>query len=143
MFFKTLLFILITFLSSSIIAQESNTIKTSYTPCKSTLYGLVDCPEGDQSCFNKRLEEKFDSNFVFPPNINKSVLNEKRGVAVFIITKEGKIENIKMEKSIHPQIDDAVINAIMKFNELNWIPSSQGCTPIDFRMSFPVKFSLK
>jgi hypothetical protein len=48
-----------------------------------------------------------------------------------------------MEKSIHPQIDDAVINAIEKFNELNWIPASQRCTPIDFRMSFPVKYSLK
>lgn len=58
----------------------------------------------------------------------------------FVINKQGQINNVKIVKSIHPSLDQEVINAIKGMPQ--WTPGIKNGEIVNVRYRMPVKFNL-
>jgi TonB family protein len=59
----------------------------------------------------------------------------------FIIKKDGKVTNVKIEKSLIKEFDD---EAIRIFESMpNWEPGEKNSKQVDVKMFFPVIFKIK
>jgi hypothetical protein len=68
-----------------------------------------------------------------------NVKNECYFLMTFVITEEGKIENVKVEKSIAEGFDAEVIKNLMKTSK-DWKPAYYKGKPIATQMHYDVKF---
>lgn len=78
-------------------------------------------------------------NIQYPPLARE---NNVQGtvVAEFIVTKQGRIVNIVIKKSLSKECDEEVIRIIKLMPA--WIPARRYGSPISFRMILPVSFRL-
>ena len=82
------------------------------------------CPENDESCFNKKMQQHFQKEFDAElPNSLKLSPGKKRIIMLFKINKEGAITEIKA-KAPHPALQEEAVRIIkllpiMKPGELN------------------------
>ena len=82
------------------------------------------CPENDESCFNKKMQQHFQKEFDAElPNSLKLSPGKKRIIMLFKINKEGAITGIKA-KAPHPALQEEAVRIIkllpiMKPGELN------------------------
>jgi len=59
----------------------------------------------------------------------------------FVVQKDGKVKNVKIERSLSPICDDEVIRIIESMPD--WEPGELDSKSIDIKLYFPVEFKLK
>lgn len=59
----------------------------------------------------------------------------------FVVKKDGKIDDVKVQKSVNPLLDAEAIRVIKSMP--NWIPGKDGNNPVDAQMTLPIDFRLK
>jgi TonB family protein len=81
----------------------------------------------------------FDKELKYPTNPNDSI----QGIVTvsFAVTKEGKVDLIKIENSLGPAFDAECIRVIQ--NMPNWKPATIDGKPVQTRLSIPLSFKVK
>ena len=107
--------------------------------------GCEDEPSAEKlkSCSNRALFQFIYNNIKYPKDASKANV-EGTAVASFIINKMGKLENIRITRSVYPSIDEEVIRVVHLMNDMeeNWIPGKQDGKAVNVDFSLPVKFML-
>ena len=92
---------------------------------------------GDANEFSKWVHE----HKIYPEEAKKAGI-EGRVYTHFTITKEGKLTNLKLLRSVHPLLDQEAIRVIESAPQI-WKPGlNYKGEPIDVNYTFPVLFSL-
>jgi TonB family protein len=67
---------------------------------------------------------------------------KKTGTVVvnFLVSSTGKIENVKVAKSVHPALDAEAVRVVSKMPD--WFPGKQNGKPVDVYYSVPFEFKL-
>lgn len=110
--------------------------KANIFPAKEKIYEYYQVDEipkfqGD----NSRIDSVLYSNLKW---IDSGSFVDGRVIISYIITNEGDIKNVKVEKKLCQQCDE---NAIEAFNNLtNWQPGVKHGIPVNTRMYLPISF---
>jgi len=75
------------------------------------------------------------------PEYSATKYHNAEVIVSFIIDKSGQVVLPKIEKSVHPAFDSAVIAAILKSEK--WNPAKYNGESVCFQIQFPVKFNFK
>jgi len=59
----------------------------------------------------------------------------------FLVTRTGKIKDVKVLKSVNPLLDEEAVRVISSMPD--WKPGSQAGKLVDVQMQVPVEFKLK
>ncbi|MCG8326952.1 MAG: TonB family protein [Chitinophagales bacterium] len=96
-----------------------------------------------KSCVDKALLQFIYENIKYPKDASKANV-EGTAVASFVVNKMGKLENIRITKSVYPSIDDEVMRVVHLMNDMeeNWIPGKLDGKAVNVDFSIPVKFVL-
>jgi len=88
----------------------------------------------------KALQQFIISNVKYPEESRK---NKIEGLVVidFTITKNGKIENITVSKSVNPDLDNEGVRVISIMPD--WLPGKVKNKPVDVKISIPFRFKLQ
>jgi len=62
-------------------------------------------------------------------------------VVNFLVSSTGKIENVKVAKSVHPALDAEAVRVVSKMPD--WFPGKQNGEPVDVYYSVPFEFTLQ
>ena len=62
-------------------------------------------------------------------------------VVNFLVSSTGKIENVKVAKSVHPALDAEAVRVVSKMPD--WFPGKQNGDPVDVYYSVPFEFRLQ
>lgn len=100
--------------------------------------------EMKQSCATDKLLRHIYTNIRYPKEARKAGIQGK-AVAAFVISKMGKVENVKILDGLGYGIDKEVIRVIEMMNEMGetWIPAEKDGQPVALEMTIPVKFKLE
>lgn len=79
-------------------------------------------------------------NIEYPQTAAKANL-QGNVIAQFIVTKEGKIEELKIEKSLSPEIDAEALRVIKLMP--NWTPGKQNGRAVNVQYTLPIRFELR
>ena len=133
-FTKYLIYMYFILFLSSACAQEKNNDRSSSE--KPVLYLYVDkMPEFNSG--NKNIIEFVDKNLKWP-----SMFDGNGTVVVsFVVKKDGSLENIKIEKSLHRQCDEETIRVIKLMPK--WKAGELDGKPIDVIIYLPVRFFIR
>jgi TonB family protein len=82
---------------------------------------------------------KFISKKLKIPNLNQDISG--RVFLEFIIEKDGSITDIKVIKSLLPELDQAAVDVLNKYK--NWIPGQLRGLNVRVRYNIPLKFDIK
>src|SRR5690606_5158457 len=85
------------------------------------------------------LMQFLQKNLKFPETA-KNVDESKTVVIQFVITKNGKIEQIEALTNHGYGLEDAAIRVVK--NMPQWIPGNQNGVPVNVRMQMPVRFAI-
>lgn len=94
--------------------------------------------EEAQICFQKRMQEHIAYHFRYPEEA-KQLNITGRVTIIFVISKEGKIENIRT-KGPHKLLEEEAVR-IIKYLP-NMIPAKQNGIPVKIPFSIPITFKL-
>lgn len=89
---------------------------------------------------NSAFTDLLNKNLKYP-EYSDTRFHNSEVIVSFIIDKTGQVVLPKIEKSLHPAFDAAVITAIMKSGK--WNPAKYNGEPVCFQIQFPVKFNIK
>ncbi len=137
-YISLILLISISLLSTALIAQEDNKV---YAIVEEMPYlESCDSTQGDlnskRSCSSTLLLKhlfskiKLDSADVFKGNCCNSIVS-------FIITKEGKLENVKIIRSISENFDLRLIEILKSLPK--WVPGKHKGKRVNVKITFPMK----
>lgn len=86
------------------------------------------------------INEHLRKNLQYPPEALKKRL---RGEVIvdFVIGLDGKVEEARVVKSVHPLLDQEAVRVIEAMDR--WIPARQGGKPVKMRLQKAIKFSRK
>ena len=79
-------------------------------------------------------------NIKYPAEAVKSGITGIVNV-VFVVTKEGKVKDVKVIKSVHPLLDAEAVRVVKSMPD--WKPGSQAGKPVSVQMVVPVSFALR
>ncbi|RZM10446.1 MAG: energy transducer TonB [Pedobacter sp.] len=79
------------------------------------------------------------SNVIYPEEARKQRITGKVFVS-FVITQDGSVTDVKIEKGIGGGCDEAAIEAVT--NMPRWKPGSQNGKPVRVKYNIPISFSL-
>ena len=96
--------------------------------------------EKREKCSNQTLFDHIYKNIKYPPNAKSHGLQGKT-YAQFTITKDGKLEDLKITESQCQEFIDEVTRLIKKLPE--WSPGLKNGKPVDFLFTLPIEFRLK
>jgi protein TonB len=91
---------------------------------------------GDLSAFHAWAQ----GSIVYPPEAAENNLFGKVTVQ-FCVNKHGKVCDVKILKGVHPILDNAVVNCIMKSPA--WTPAKQGGKEVKQSFVIPIVFNLQ
>lgn len=126
------------------VAQTPNTNTTSsakeQTPAfDEEIFDVVeDMPEfpgGMNACL-----QYLAKNIKYPAEAEKAG-EQGRAIIQFIITKEGKIINPKIVKSVSPRLDEEAIRVVKAMPD--WTPGKQRGVAVNVKYTVPVFFKIK
>jgi TonB family protein len=80
-------------------------------------------------------------NIKYPPSALENGIQGKVSLE-FIITSEGKVENIRVAEGIEKACDEEAVRVI-KLTNGRWKPSMKNGKPVDYLFSVPVKYMIK
>jgi TonB family protein len=81
-----------------------------------------------------------NNNIVYPIYARKNII-EGRVILTFVVEKDGKINDIKVMKSVDPVLDTEAVRVLSKSPK--WIPGTIMGQPVRVVYSIPVNFALK
>ncbi|MCX6254419.1 MAG: TonB family protein [Bacteroidia bacterium] len=89
---------------------------------------------------NKAMQTWITDNLKYP---GEAVKNKITGqvLVIYIVSRTGKIRNVKVIKSVHPLLDAEAYRIVNSMPD--WKPGSQGGKPVDVYMQLPIDFKLK
>lgn len=118
-------------------ADSIESIKHCYTIIQPMCYMVID-PLPEFCAGDPLFKEYLDSNIVRPigtEHISGTMYLE------FVITKSGNIEEIKIQKSLHPDLDKEVIRVLNKLPNRFWPHKASHFETTKY--SLPIKFTAK
>ncbi|MBK8621272.1 MAG: energy transducer TonB [Saprospiraceae bacterium] len=96
-----------------------------------------------ENCSRRKFLEFLFENLKYPEDARRDSTD---GIVVsqFIVTKEGKIQNIEILKEPTPSFGKEVIAALLKMNEKEgtWIPGQHQGKKVDVLYTMPVRFKM-
>lgn len=84
-----------------------------------------------------RLMQWLDEHIVYPPHLLEKKIKGKAEV-VFIVSKEGQVNGVRLTKKIHPELDAAILAAVN--NMPPWKAGKRGGRATDVQISIPIEF---
>ena len=103
--------------------------------------GCEDQPKATRkSCADGKMMQFIYENLKFPKRLNTATLSGTI-VVQFVISKEGTIKNIKLIRSLSPELDKEIIRVVRSMPK--WIPGKQRGKAVDVLFNLPVKIHLK
>jgi len=60
---------------------------------------------------------------------------------IFVVSKTGKIKNVKVKDPVNPAIDAEAIRVVSSMPD--WIPGKQNGKSVDVNMQLPIDFKIK
>lgn len=88
--------------------------------------------------FNKgNVFEYIYSNIEYPDQIDI----QGKIIVSFIITKEGKVENVKLEKMLFPQCEEQIQKIL--YSMPSWIPGKKDGVKVNTLLLMPINFSIQ
>lgn len=96
---------------------------------------MPEYPGGDLALLNNIIE-----NLTYPPEAKEQGIQGKV-ILRFVVTAEGKVDDISVVRGVHPLLDAEAIRVMS--NVSDWIPGRQGGKPVDVYYSVPISFTLK
>lgn len=128
------IFLLILILLSGKSFSQNDTIERKEAKLIFYLEEAPSFPGGE-----KMRQQYLANNFKY----TKKALNDSISGTVyvtFMVTKEGQIENARVLRGIHPDLDSIAIDIVQ--NMPKWIPGKQRGKPVDVQFNIPVSFNL-
>lgn len=92
----------------------------------------------EMPCFpggQQGLMQWIDNNFQVPKEAIRDRVNGKTIVS-YVVSKTGEVINVKILKSIHPAIDDAIKKMFIKMPR--WAPVTENGVPVNVKYSLPI-----
>ena len=127
---KTVLLLILIGLNVSCFSQKTDTI------VKPVLYLYVDeMPKYEGG--HKKLKEFIDHNIQWPGEFD----GQGTVLTSFVVTKNGNITNVKIEKSLCVECDAEAIRLIKLL--LKWIPGKVNFQNVDVLIYLPIKFKIE
>jgi|GEM_PF-3439349 len=94
-----------------------------------------------EMCTQREIFNWLSKNIVIPPHTKNVGLTNTKVIVQYVVSKTGKVENVKIIKSVHPMIDKQVKDAIE--NMPNFFPGRLLGENIDTPVSLPIRIELK
>ena len=96
-----------------------------------------------KKCAQMEMLQFIFSNVKYPKDAKETGI-EGTVVSSFIINKEGKLEDIKILRSVLPSLDKEVKRVVTLMNEMEtpWIPGRQNGTAVNVQFNLPIHFRL-
>jgi TonB family protein len=88
----------------------------------------------------KRLVHYISEYTKYPPQAKADKI-EGTVVVGFVVSKTGRIENVKVVKSINPALDGEAVRVVISMPY--WIPGKQNGLPVDVYYNIPIEFKLQ
>ncbi len=114
--------------------QKGKTKKTD-----SKVYNKVEqmpvFPGGQEALFNYICK-----NVKYPPKAETNGI-QGRVVVTFVITKEGKVKNVKILKKVDPNLDAEALRVVRSLPD--WIPGRKAGKAVNVKYTIPVTFRLQ
>lgn len=92
-------------------------------------------PGGEQEMFRYIFE-----NINYPPEAKKLGIQGKV-VVRFVVTAEGRINDVAVVRGVHPLLDAEAVRVVSMMPD--WSPGLMGDTPVNVRFSIPVTFRIR
>lgn len=91
---------------------------------------------------DNKLIRDIAKNMKYPSEAKKKNI-EGKVYTSFVVNKEGKIESIKIVKSIHPLIDEAALETLKKFSQKAvFIPGYREMEAVNVQYNIPLNFKI-
>jgi TonB family protein len=142
-----LAFLLLTLFSfkdkSGISSFDSQNLLQVSDPAYPVFPGCENVAEAEkQQCTNAKLLAFIQHRLVYPVTLTKEGI-EGKVIVRFSIDEDGLVSNIRIEKSLHPEADRAVIAVFDVMNEEvgKWVPAQKNGKPFETEMVLPVTFA--
>ena len=90
------------------------------------------------------------TNYHIQKLLNRSIVYPRRPVAMgiqgrvkvsFVVKKDGNIEEVKVVRSVHPELDAEAIRVVKNLPDM--MPGRMGSIPVNVRMEIPIVFKLE
>ncbi len=96
------------------------------------------------NCSNKELLMFVYKNIQYPKEARSAGI-QGTAIVSFIIDKEGKVQDVKIVRSLGEALDQEVIRVVNLMNETDkrWIPGRQKGRVVNVQFNLPVKFALE
>ena len=131
---KKLLFILICFLPITVFSQNSAETDTSNEKIFTYVEEMPEFPGGDEALF------KYLAQSIKYPKGTADAKIQGRVYITFVISKEGKTEQVKVMRGIGTSFDQEAIRVIEEMP--NWKPGTQNGKAVNVQYSLPINFKL-
>ena len=119
-----------------IIFNIWNLNDNSLTQSEEKIFFYLDVDELPQ--FNKgNVFEYIYNNIEYPDQIDI----QGKVIVSFIINKEGKVEDVKLEKKLFPQCDEQIQKIF--YSMPPWIPGKKGGVKVNTLLLVPINFSIQ
>lgn len=91
-------------------------------------------------CTTQDIINRIKKNFIIPNDL-KYDKGQKEAYISFVVSKKGKIKDIKVLRTNHPKMGEASIEALKKLPDMN--PATQKGRKVALRMTVPIKLSIQ
>ncbi len=88
----------------------------------------------------KQIKNLVNGKITYYPEMPRSLGIQGTVWVSFIVNKQGQIEDVKIERGVHPDLDAISIKAVQKLPAM--IPGKQMDKPVKVRYKIPIKFTL-
>lgn len=61
----------------------------------------------------------------------------------FTITTKGRVQNVKVEQTLHPMLDEVAVKMVKTLSKFKWVPGREYGKKANVRYKIPVSFALK
>jgi protein TonB len=92
------------------------------------------------NCFNRMIMALVGRNVVYPQKARQLNIQGKVYVS-FIIEKDGYVSNVKVERSVDPELDAEAVRVIKMMPRME--PAKMNGKPVRIRYAIPINFRLK
>ena len=121
--------------TAEVVARFSLPDKVNIGQVFAVVEEMPNYPGGDLE-----LLKNITKNITYPPEAKEQGVQGKV-ILRFVVTAEGKVEDISVVRGVHPLLDAEAIRVMSKVSD--WIPGKQGGRPVDVYYSVPISFALK
>jgi TonB family protein len=90
---------------------------------------------GDENTFTKWVAERL----VYPEKAKKESITG-RVILQFMVTSKGKVDDVKIVRGVHPELDQEAIRVVM--SSPDWEPGKEKGKNVNVVYTFPVIFML-